>query len=75
MSGCRNLRKRLYFVYFLTVGQGDYGTVDPGNEDELSDFGSVTEIPLNGGDSSPLKVAAERKMLRENVDEAIHSTG
>ncbi|XP_025104308.1 centrosomal protein kizuna-like [Pomacea canaliculata] len=56
-------------------GQGDYGTVDPGNEDELSDFGSVTEIPLNGGDSSPLKVAAERKMLRENVDEAIHSTG
>ena len=70
-----NVIRHLYDQYSLlkvcmVPGQGDQQPISPGNED-MSDFGSGSDLPLSAGDASPVKVAADR--VTPQRDEGVRS--
>ena len=54
----------------MVSGQGDQQSMSP-DKDDMSDFGSGSDLPLSAGDASPVKVAADRATPQR--DEGIRS--
>ena len=59
-------------MIIMYTGQGDHRSMSPKDED-LSDFGSGSDLPLSGGDASPVKVSIKREEGTRSRTDSVRS--